>query len=156
MSWMNLEPLIQWSKSERERQMPYMNTYILRAGEGDDRGWDCLKASPTQKTWVWANLGDSEGQESLACCSPWSCKELTWQQIDNNEWNLERWYWRICLQGSNADADPKNRLVDTEGEGGGGTNRVVLKDIHYYMWNRYPVGICYMTQEVQIWCSLTT
>ena len=22
------------------------------------------------------NLGDSEGQGSLACCSPWGCKEL--------------------------------------------------------------------------------
>ena len=24
-------------------------------GEGDDRGWDGLMASPTQYTWVWAN-----------------------------------------------------------------------------------------------------
>ena len=26
-------------------------------------------------------LGDSEGQGSLACCSPWGCKErdMTWQ-----------------------------------------------------------------------------
>ena len=27
----------------------------LRAGEGDDRGWDGWMASPTQCTWVWAN-----------------------------------------------------------------------------------------------------
>ena len=26
-------------------------------------------------TWVWANLGDSEGQESLPCFSPWGHKE---------------------------------------------------------------------------------
>ena len=26
----------------------------LRAGEGDDRGWDGWMASPTQQTWVWA------------------------------------------------------------------------------------------------------
>ena len=26
-------------------------------GEGDDRGWDGLMASPTQWTWVWVNSG---------------------------------------------------------------------------------------------------
>ena len=30
-------------------------------------------------------LGDGEGQESLACCGPWSCKELdTTKQLNNN------------------------------------------------------------------------
>ena len=30
----------------------------LRAGEeGDDRGWDGWRASPTQCTWVWVNSG---------------------------------------------------------------------------------------------------
>ena len=30
-------------------------------------------------------LGDSEGQESLVCCSPWSCKESdTTEQLNNN------------------------------------------------------------------------
>ena len=29
----------------------------LRAGEGDDRGWDDWMASPTQWTWVWVNSG---------------------------------------------------------------------------------------------------
>ena len=27
----------------------------LRAGEGDDRGWNCWMASWTPRTWVWAN-----------------------------------------------------------------------------------------------------
>ena len=27
----------------------------LKAGEGDDRGWNRWMASPTQQTWVWAN-----------------------------------------------------------------------------------------------------
>ena len=26
-------------------------------GEGDDRGWDCWMASPTQRTWVWVDSG---------------------------------------------------------------------------------------------------
>ena len=30
-------------------------------------------------------LGDGEGQESLACCSPWGCKELdTTEKLNNN------------------------------------------------------------------------
>ena len=29
----------------------------LKAGEGDDRGWDGWRASPTQWTWVWVNSG---------------------------------------------------------------------------------------------------
>ena len=29
----------------------------LRAGEGDDRGWDCWMASLTQWTWVWVSSG---------------------------------------------------------------------------------------------------
>ena len=40
----------------------------LRAG---GEGWDGWMASPTQWTWVWATLGDGEGQENLAYCSPW-------------------------------------------------------------------------------------
>ena len=28
MRWINLEPIIQWSKSEREKQMSHINTYI--------------------------------------------------------------------------------------------------------------------------------
>ena len=44
-------------------------------GEEGGRGWDGSIASLTQWTWVWANSGDSEGQGSLVCCSPWGCKE---------------------------------------------------------------------------------
>ena len=29
----------------------------LKAGEGDNRGWDDWMASPTQWTWVWVNSG---------------------------------------------------------------------------------------------------
>ena len=39
----------------------------LKTWEGDDRGWDGWMASLTQWRWAWANLGDSEGQGSLAC-----------------------------------------------------------------------------------------
>ena len=32
-------------------------------------GWDGWMASLTQRTWVWANSGNGEGQGSLVCCS---------------------------------------------------------------------------------------
>ena len=37
-------------------------------------------------------------------------------------WSLEKWYWWIYFQGSSGDADIENRLMDTVGEGEGGTN----------------------------------
>ena len=47
-------------------------------GRGDVRGWDGWLASPTWWTWVWASYRIGNGQESLACCSPWGCKSQTW------------------------------------------------------------------------------
>jgi len=58
----------------------------LKAGEGDDRGWDGWMASPTQWTWVWVKrVGDGEG--GLVCCSSWGRKEsdtterLNWTEL---------------------------------------------------------------------------
>ena len=48
----------------------------LKAGEGDNRGWDGWMASLTQWTWVWASSGSGDGQGSLACCSPWGNTEV--------------------------------------------------------------------------------
>ena len=33
-------------------------------------------------------LGDSEGQRSLACCSPWGCEELVKTEQLNNSSNI--------------------------------------------------------------------
>ena len=37
--------------------------------------------------WFWANSGDSEGQESLSCCSIWGCKEsdMSYWLINSNK-----------------------------------------------------------------------
>ena len=48
----------------------------LREGrEGDNRGWHGWMVSPTQ------NLGDGEGQGSLACYSPWGHKQSDTQKL---------------------------------------------------------------------------
>ena len=47
--------------------------------------FQCKNATATQWTWVWITPGDSEGQGSLACCSPRGCRESdTTQQLNNN------------------------------------------------------------------------
>ena len=42
--------------------------------------------------------GDSEGQGSLACCSPWSHKESDMTERRNNDNNSNAWMLRISLQ----------------------------------------------------------
>ena len=61
-----------------QRVDPLEKILMLReiegGGKGGNGGGDGWMASPTQWTWVWATLGDREGQGSLACCSVW-CRE---------------------------------------------------------------------------------
>ena len=70
--------------------------------------------------WVSSNKVD----EPRAYYTEWSKSERE-KQISNINayiWNLERWYQRTHLQGSNGDADTENRLVDPVWEEEGGTN----------------------------------
>ena len=73
--------LAPWCEELTHWERPWRWERLKAGSEGDDRGWDGWMASLTQGTWVWANLGDGEGQGSLVCCSPWSCKES-----DTTEW----------------------------------------------------------------------
>ena len=54
---------------------PWCWERLSAEGEGDDRGWDGWMASLTQWLEFEHILGDSEGQVSLECCSPWGHKE---------------------------------------------------------------------------------
>ena len=49
----------------------------LKAGEGDNRGWDGWMASPTRWTWVWVNSGIWWWTGGLVCCCP---------ELDMTEW----------------------------------------------------------------------
>jgi len=44
--------------------------------------------------------GDGEGQGSLACCSPWSCKELDMTELLNNSNNIKKSWWGLLEVGS--------------------------------------------------------
>ena len=50
-------------------------------------------ASLTQWIWFEQTPGDSEGQGSLACCSPWGHKELDMmEQMNSNKFNINSPY----------------------------------------------------------------
>ena len=44
-------------------------------------------------------LGDNEGQGSLACCSPWGCKESdTTEQLKNRNTDIPNLVWAHLLK----------------------------------------------------------
>ena len=54
-SW-NSNTLATWSEELTLWKRPWC-WERLKAGEGDNRGWDGWMASPTRWTWVWASSG---------------------------------------------------------------------------------------------------
>ena len=85
---------------------------------------------------------------------------LHWRQILcqlSYQGSPERWYWWTYLQGSSGNADIEDRLVDTwKKKRVGQIERVALKHIHYPLWNRQSVEICYMMQGAQSWYTVAT
>ena len=72
-----------------------------------------------------------EVDESRACYTEWIKSEREKQMYINTYiWNLEKWYWWTYLQGRNGDADIRNRLLDTVGEGESERNGESRKDIY--------------------------
>ena len=53
----------------------------LRAGEGDDRGWDGWLASPTQWTWVWVDSGSW-----WWTWRPGMLRSMGLKELDTTEW----------------------------------------------------------------------
>ena len=54
-SW-SCNTLTTWCQGPTHWKRPWCWEW-LRAGEGDDRGWDGWMASPTQWTWFWVSSG---------------------------------------------------------------------------------------------------
>ena len=55
-SW-NSNTLATWCEELTHLKRPWCWERLRAEGEGDDRGWDCRMASPTQWTWVWVDCG---------------------------------------------------------------------------------------------------
>ena len=85
-SW-NSNTLATWCEALTHWKRPWC-WERLKAGEGDDRGWDGWLVSPTQWTWVWASSGSwwwvgkpgmlqFMGSQSRTWLSDWT--ELNWR-----------------------------------------------------------------------------
>ena len=70
---------LMWRNYSLEK--PYYWERLKAGGEEDDRRWDGWMISPTWWHEFEQFPGIGEGQRSLACCSPWGCKES-----DMTEW----------------------------------------------------------------------
>ena len=57
MTDVEAETLILWPPDELTHWKRPWCWERLKAGEGDDRGWDGWRASPTGWAWVWVNFG---------------------------------------------------------------------------------------------------
>ena len=93
-SW-NPNPLAIWFEELTHLKRPWC-WERLKAGEGDDRGWDGWMASLTQRTWVWANSrswrwtgrpGVLQFMQSQRIRHYWAFK-LNWDK----EWNMEHYF----------------------------------------------------------------
>ena len=60
-SW-NSNILVTWYEELTHWKRPWCWGRLKAEGEGDDRGWDGWRASPTQCTWAWANSGRRRGK----------------------------------------------------------------------------------------------
>ena len=74
------------------------------------------------KEWIWVR--SSETDEPGDCYTEWSESETERQIPYSNTytWDLEKWYWCACFQGSSRGADVETRLADAAGEGEGRTD----------------------------------
>ena len=78
---LKLQYFTTWCKELNHLKRPWCWERLKVGGEGDDRGWDCWVASPTQWTWVWVNSGSWWWTARPGVLRFMECKEL-----DTTEW----------------------------------------------------------------------
>ena len=79
---------VMWRTDSLEKTLMLGNIEGRR--RGDDRGWEGWMASLTWWTCVWPSPSVGDGQGSLACCSPWSHKDL--DMPEHLSWTKLNWY----------------------------------------------------------------
>ena len=67
--------LATWCKELTHLKRPWCWERLMAKGEGESRDWDDYIVSQTQWKWFEQISGDRGRQRSLACYSPWGCKE---------------------------------------------------------------------------------
>ena len=84
------QPWICTGRTDAEAQAPkfwpsYVKSWLIGKDPDAGKGWGQEKGATENEMVAWHHrldghefkqiLGDSEGQGSLVCCSPWGCKE---------------------------------------------------------------------------------
>ena len=64
----------------------------LKAGEGDDRGWDGWMASPTQWTWVWVNSRNWWWTGRPGVLRSMGSQTVGHDWVTELNWNWTDWY----------------------------------------------------------------
>ena len=107
--WRSLEgcsPWGHWGSDMTERIHFHFLLSCIGKGNGNPLQCSCLENSRDGGAWWVAVYGVTQIQTRL--------KWLSSSSSSNTYiWNLERWYWRLYMQGSNEDIDIENRLMDT-------------------------------------------
>ena len=80
-SW-NSNTLATWCKELTHWKSPWC-WERLKAGEGNDRGWDGWMASPTRWTWVWVSSGSWWCTGNLGVL-----QSMGWQRV-RHDWGTE-------------------------------------------------------------------
>ena len=62
------------------------------------RGQQRIRRLGGQWTLAWAHSGDSEGQGSLLCCGPWSCKEIDMISDERQQYSWGAVILHSCLR----------------------------------------------------------
>ena len=89
-SWSS-NTLATWCEELTHWKRPWSWERLRAGGEGGDRGWDGWMDHWLNGHEFKQSPGDSEGQGSLVCCSPWGCKDwMTEQQQPALNWT---WYF---------------------------------------------------------------
>ena len=68
--------------------------------------------SAIKEEHIW--VSSDEVDETRTCYTEWSESERE-RYSNTNIQNLEKWYWRIYLQGNSGETDMENRLMEEKG-----------------------------------------
>ena len=89
--------LATWCKQLTHWKRPWCWERLKAGGKRDNRGLDGWMASLTQRHEFEQTPGDSKGQGSLACCSPWGGKELDTTE-QQQSYHIYKWTPDIPLR----------------------------------------------------------
>ena len=122
---------------------PDVKNWLIGKGPDAGKDWRQKEKGTTEDEmvgwhhWLYGHefeqaLGAGDGQGSLACCSPWGCKEsdtteqLNWTELNTYMWNLENGLDDLIYKTQIETPMQKTKIP----QGNGGINWEIGIDIH--------------------------